>query len=139
MGIDDIVERIEQRVESMDERLKALEQRFLSNEHSRDSIAEKKLSLNEFISMKRPRDDIRRVMLVFYYREVIERHSSNGTRDIRETMMAAKQPLPVNLSMCVSRLVRRGWIQKSNGANGELDSWELTATGAGQIQRMPND
>lgn len=139
MEIDDRIERVEQRVEYMDQRLKAIEQRLLTNEQTKGTFLEKRLSLNEFVLANKPKDDIERVLLVFYYREAMENHSSSGTKEIRETLVEAKQPLPANLSMCISRLVRRGWIQKIKNANGKTDSFELTGTATRQIQNMVSD
>lgn len=95
---------------------------------------DKKLSIKEFLLMKKPKGFAKTVLAVGYYLEKYEGFASFNIRDLEDRFRASKEPLPKNINDSVNGNISQGYIMEAKGKKDNITAWVLTKTGEEYVE-----
>jgi len=95
---------------------------------------DKKLSIKEFLLMKKPKGFAKTVLAVGYYLEKYEGFTCFNIRDLEDGFRAAKEPLPKNINDTVNGNISQGYIMEAKEKKDNITAWVLTSTGEDYVE-----
>jgi len=119
---------LEKRIETLEEKVKELESKF-SNDGAKTSVANKKVSIKEFLLTKKIDDDVKRTLVLAYYLEHIDNQLSVNVEDFKKAFSSAKCKAPANINDKVNVNIKNGHIMEADEKKDNKKAWVLTATG----------
>lgn len=124
MTSDDI-QQIKKKIEEHEKRIAKLEGKF----KSRSEIAEKPMSVKEFIISKKPKGDIHKTLAIGYYLEKYRGMKTFNLTNLKQGFKEAKERVPKNISDTVYQNVKKGRIAEVKESKDKLKDLYLTNTG----------
>ena len=89
----------------------------------------KKLSVKEFILLKRPSGDVQKALSIAYYLEKNESMSSFNVEDLAHYFQLAKEPTPQNLNDKINMNIKKGHVMEAREKKENKKAWVITNTG----------
>ena len=133
------LEELRRQIRDHEERIKTLEEQITKALQPSPSGEEKRLkrdlSINEFFRSKKPQTEADKVLVIAYYIEIYEGRSPFTTRDVREAFRRAREALPKNLSDCIARNVKKGYIKEVDRKK-KIIKWALTKSGKEYVENI---
>ncbi len=137
MQENDQIENIKKTLEEHERRIAELEKLNVSKPYS--SVAQKKLSIKEFILSKNPKDHIQKTLAIGYYLEKSEGLSSFKAKDLEKGFQEAKEKAPGNINYNVIKNIEKGHIMESREKKDKRKAWNLTNTGEKFVENDFNE
>ncbi len=89
----------------------------------------KKLSVKEFLLIKKPTDDVQRTLVIGYYLEHYKSIDNFNVRDLADGFRLAKEPPPININDKVNMNIHKGHIMEAKEKKDKSKAWVLTNSG----------
>lgn len=123
------IKPIGEKVLELETRIVALE--ILCNGKKPDTHAssEKKLSVKEFILLKKPSGDVQKALTIAYYLEKNEAMQSFNVEDLGHYFQLAKEPSPQNLNDKINMNIKKGHVMEAKEKKDNKKAWVITNTG----------
>jgi hypothetical protein len=118
--------------ESVIRRLDELEKRVAELEKiifSKPVLTNKIISLQEFLSSKKPKTESQKVLVVAYYLEKFKGLEFFNVNDIKDAFRLAKESPPSNINDVVNQNIRKGYMMRVEEEKDGLKAWTLTNKG----------
>lgn len=125
-------------IKSLSEKMLDLETRIialetLSGKKNADtydnSFPSKKLSVKEFILLKKPSGDVQKTLTIAYYLEKNEDMRSFNIEDLAHYFQLAKEPTPENLNDKINMNIKKGHVMENKEKKENKKAWIITNTG----------
>lgn len=125
MTVEETLEAIQKKLENLEKRISSLEvQPSIKEEPTR-----KKLSINEFLRSKRPKNDVLKTLVIGYYLEKYEGYSSFNVKDLEEGFRDAREPVPKNINLAVIGNISKAHMMEDKERKDKIKAWYLTNSG----------
>lgn len=132
MDIKKELEQIKDRLDRHEKKLSELEPLLIG----RHKLKKKKLSLNEFILLKNPSDDVQRTLCIGYFLENYDGLSSFNKNDLEAGFRRAREKLPPNVNDKVNLNIKKGYMDGAGEEKDSLKAWVLTNSGQDEVRRL---
>jgi len=132
MDIKKELEQIKDMLDRHEKKLSKLEL-FLIGRHK---LKKKKLSLNEFILLKNPSDDVQRTLCIGYFLENYDGLSSFNKNDLETGFRKAREKLPPNVNDKVNLNIKRKYMDEAGEKKDGLKAWVLTNSGQKKVKGL---
>lgn len=128
----------EKEIEDIKAKLVELEDRLVELESVKKVNPAKirKLSINEFIRSKKPKNDVERALAIGYFLEQYESMENFNSNDLKEYFKKSREKIPSNIPDKILKSVKKGHIMSSEEKKDDLNAYILTNTG---IDFVEND
>lgn len=130
-----MITELRQKIIAIDERLKNIEGLFQTKPIT---VPVKKESLREFLDKLNPKTDIDKVLLIGYYKEVIQELGSFSRLEVAKGYQEAREKLPTNITDLLSKNVAKAFIMPIDKGEGKVQMFALTNTGIKHIKERLN-
>lgn len=117
----------------LEKRIEKLESIVLTKGISLGSSS-KKISIREFILLKKPKNDVQRTLCIGYYFEVYEKYNMFNSKDLEEGYRLAKERIPKNINNKVDMNISKDHIMEAKEKKDNRVAWILTNTGVKFIE-----
>jgi hypothetical protein len=97
---------------------------------------EKPYSAAEFFSAKSWATEIDKVVIAGYYLERFGGNASYTIEELRNCLVAAKIPLPKNISLAILQAAQKALMMEIPSTTGTRKSWALTQSGERWVEEM---
>ncbi len=97
----------------------------------------KKLSLKEFISKKKPRNDVDKTIIIGFYLENYDSLKNFNIDDIREGLYRAREKKPSNINDKLNLAKKRGMVLEAKKKKNGKKAWMLTNEGEKYVKNLP--
>ena len=94
-----------------------------------NSIIPKKLSIQEYLLSKTPKNDVDRTLAIGNYLEKYEKLKFYNKNDLEESFKKAKEKPPLNINTRVYSNIKKGYMMEVNEKKNNLKCWCLTNSG----------
>lgn len=94
----------------------------------------KKLSIKEFLRLKRPKTDVHRTLAIGYYLEKHDEMSSFNVDDVRDRFRAAKEPVPSNTQAFINQNIKNRHMMDSTEKKSGKKAYVLTNSGEEYVE-----
>jgi len=123
------IKSISKKVLDLEKRIGALE--ILVGGEKSNTIASpaKKLSVKEFILLKKPSGDVQKSLAIAYYLEKNEDMRSFNVEDLAHYFQLAKEPTPENLNDKINMNIKKGHVMEAKEKKENKKAWVITNTG----------
>jgi predicted Ser/Thr protein kinase len=121
----------EREIKKIKTKLVELEARLTKLESIKETYPQKirKLSINEFIRSKNPKNDVEKTLTIGYYLEQYESMENFNSNDMKKYFIKAKERIPPNISDKIQKSIKKGHIMDSEETKNNLKTYILTNTG----------
>lgn len=130
MSNNEVIEAINKQLEDHEKRISELEALSVREPEP----TRKKVSVKEFILMKKPSNYSKKVLAVGRYLENYEDFDCFNIKDLEKWFRAAKEPLPKNMNDAVNGNISQGYIMEAGKKKDNLTAWVLTKTGEEYVE-----
>lgn len=89
----------------------------------------KKVSVKEFILLKKPSGDVQKALTIAYYLEKNENMHSFNVEDLAHYFQLAKEPTPQNLNDKINMNIKKGHVMEAKEKKNNKKAWVITNTG----------
>ena len=120
-----MTEDIKQILEDHEKRITKLEKLF----ETEPDVVNKKLSIQEFILLKKPKSDVEKTLVIGYYLEKHASLSSFNAKDLESGFEQAKEGTPDNINYKVIKNIQKGLFREVKEKKDDLKAWNLTNSG----------
>ncbi|MCP8304915.1 MAG: hypothetical protein H3Z50_05565 [archaeon] len=120
-------EEIKKILDDHEQRIKALE--VLLSDKETLKLKKKKLSLKEFILLKKPKDYVQKTLAIGYYLEKYDGFTSFNVKNLEKGFRDAKEIVPKNINDKVIKNIAKGHMMETKEKNDKLKTWNLTSSG----------
>ena len=124
----DHIKSLSAKVLDLESRVIKLEELLIEEKEAR-SKPRKKLSIKEFLLLKKPSNDTQKALAVAYYFERNERMNSFNVDDLTRYYKLAKEPKPKNLNHKMILNIRNGHVMETGEKKEKKKTWTLTNAG----------
>ena len=125
----DDIKSLNEKVDQLELRVTALETLLVGKKHETEAKLPKKLSIKEFILLKKPSGDVEKSLAVAYYLEKHEDMNSFNVEDLGNYYGLAKEPTPANLNDKINMNIRKGHLIEAKEKKNGKKAWIITNTG----------
>lgn len=125
MMSDEEIMEIRKKLEGHEERISKLE----SLSQTKPETVKKKISIKEFILLKKPKNDVQKTLAVGYFLEKYENISPFNVKDLERDWKAAREKVPKNIGDKVQKNIKKGHMMESKEEKDNLITWILTHSG----------
>lgn len=125
MSVEDTLETIKKQLEDHEKRLRKLEVQPKVKEGTQG----KKLSVKEFILLKKPKGGVQKTLTIGYYLEKFDNCSPFNVKDLEGSFRLAKEPPPDNINIAVNHNIEQGYMMEAKEKKDAKLTWELTNMG----------
>lgn len=120
-GIADIIKKLEDH-ERRISKLEGMPEKKFAGE-------EKRLSVKEFILVKKPRNAVQKALVIGYYLEYLAGQESFNVKGLGEGFRLAKETPPKNMNDTVNVNIKNGHMMLAREKRDNLTAWIITNTG----------
>lgn len=122
---------IDKEINEIKTKLVELEGRIAKLESVKERNPEeiRKISINEFIRSKKPKNDVERTLAIGYYLEHNESMQNFNSVDIKNYFRKAKEKIPTNIPDKIQKSIKKGHIMDSEEMKNNRKAYILTNTG----------
>lgn len=126
------MKNLEERISRLEQRVKNIEVGLGKNAGVEKSIREpnEKISINEFLRTKMPKDDVKRALAIAYWLDYFEKVDVFNISDLEDAFRLARFVLPKNLHDKVNLNIKNGHIAENKEKKNNKKAWYVTNTGA---------
>ena len=124
MGNEGIADLL-QKLEDHERRISKLE----GMPEKKSAGEEKKMSVKEFILVKKPRNAVQKALVIGYYLEYLSGQESFNVKDLGEGFRLAKETSPKNMNDTVNMNIKNGHMMLAREKRDKLTAWIITNTG----------
>jgi len=131
------LEQIRRVLEEHERRLSKLEEAF----ETKSPKTVKRMSIREFLNLKKPKTDVDKTLAICYYLEKYENIIPFTRRDIMEAFKKAREKVPANVSDAINKNIKKGFIDEV-GKKEKLKAYQLTNSGEKFVEndfKMPKE
>ncbi|MDD1778981.1 MAG: hypothetical protein LUQ65_12520 [Candidatus Helarchaeota archaeon] len=129
------IEEIQKTLKEHDRRLLALEKSSQVKLVSSIGESKKKLSIIEFLRLKKPDGDVKRTLAIGYYLEKYLNMASFHIKDLERAFAETRIPFKeINIGDKVQKNIKRGHMAEALNKKENLKAWLLTGTGDKHVQ-----
>lgn len=94
-----------------------------------NSSPSKKLSVKEFILLKKPSGDVQKTLTIAYYLEKNEDMRSFNVEDLAHYFQLAKEQTPENLNDKINMNIKKGHMMEAKEKKENKKAWVITNSG----------
>lgn len=123
------IKTISKKLLDLETRIIALESLLGGKKIDGGAYSTKKLSVKEFILLKKPSSDVQKSLAIAYYLEKNEDMRSFNVEDLAHYFQLAKEPTPENLNDKINMNIKKGHIMEANEKKDNKKAWVITNTG----------
>lgn len=120
-------DQLEARVEELETRVSQIEDTLKGKTSGNPSV--KKRSIQEVMKEKNPSTDTDRTLVIGHYLEHIEGKNEFTSADVKSGFKRAKEPVPSNVSECIRKNIKKGYIMETGETEEGLKGYQLTNSG----------
>jgi hypothetical protein len=124
------LEAIKKQLEDHENRISELEAML----QSKPQPVGKKVSIKEFLLMKKPKGYTKKALAVGYYLEKYEGYDCFNVKDLESWFRSAKEPPPKNMNDTVNLNISQGCIMEAGRKKDNITAWVLTKTGEDYVE-----
>lgn len=122
---------LKHRIQELEERVKKIEG-ILSSPSNGEAVQTRsrdKLSVNEFLNLKKPGDDVKRTLAIAYWLDINEGVGSFNSSDLSSAFRAAKLKMPLNINDKINMNVKNGHLAEEKKKRNGKKAWYITNSG----------
>jgi len=123
-------EALNARLDELDQRLSELESFMRTKDQEL-----KKISVNEFIRSKNPKNDVERTLAIGYYLENYQSFENFNSSDIKEYFKKSREKIPLNVADKIQLNIKKGHIMNSGEKKDDLKAYILTNKGIDLVEK----
>lgn len=123
------IKSIGKKVLDLEKRIGALEMLIGGENTNTSASPSKKLSVKEFILLKKPSGDVQKSLAIAYYLEKNEDMRSFNVEDLAHYFQLAKEPTPENLNDKINMNIKKGHVMEAKEKKENKKAWVITNTG----------
>lgn len=123
------IKSIGKKVLDLEKRISALEILVGGEKSNTGASPVKKLSVKEFILLKKPSGDVQKSLAIAYYLEKNEDMRSFNVEDLAHYFQLAKEPTPENLNDKINMNIKKGHVMEAKEKKENKKAWVITNTG----------
>lgn len=123
------IKSIGKKVLDLEKRISALEILVGGEKSNTGASPAKKLSVKEFILLKKPSGDVQKSLAIAYYLEKNEDMRSFNVEDLAHYFQLAKEPTPENLNDKINMNIKKGHVMEAKEKKENKKAWVITNTG----------
>lgn len=134
---NNLLQKIKTQLENHESRLLDIE-RVINSSHVKEQINKKTISIGEFLSLIKPKNDTSKALAIGYFLEHYKNFKSFNIKDLKEGFSKAKEPKPVNMNDKVNLNIKKGFIMESEEKDN-ITGWILTRSGEEFVKNQVKD
>lgn len=123
------IKSISEKVFNLETRVAALETLLGGKKPDTSASSAKKLSVKEFILLKKPSGDVQKALAIAYYLEKNEDMRSFNVGDLAHYFQLAKESTPQNLNDKINMNIKKGHVMEAKEKKENKKAWVITNTG----------
>lgn len=123
------IKSIGKKMLDLEKRIGALEILVGGEKSNTSASPAKKLSVKEFILLKKPSGDVQKSLAIAYYLEKNEDMRSFNVEDLAHYFQLAKEPTPENLNDKINMNIKKGHVMEAKEKKENKKAWVITNTG----------
>jgi len=128
------MEDLEKRLVNVEEKILQLEKIFPKTGAKADV---KRLSINELVLEKKPKDDIQKTLVIAYFLEKYSGSVSFNVKDLIASFEQAKEKIPANINDKINKNILKGFVMEAKNKKDNLTAWLLTNSGVHFVEGLP--
>ena len=105
----------------------------------KQSASLKKLSVKEFLRLRKIKSNVQRILLIGYYLEKHNGEASFNSKDLQSAFRGAKEPLPTNMNAFINQNIKNGHIMEEPEKKDNKKAFVLTNTGEEYDENILNN
>jgi len=125
------IKEIKEKINELENRISKLEGFSKQNQ----DIAQKKMSIKEFIKSKNPKNDVQKTLIIGYYLENYEGMDSFNVSDIKKYFKDAREKVPLNVADKIQLNIKKGHIMDYGDKKDDLKAYVLTNSGEEYVDK----
>lgn len=130
------IKNLEEKITEIGQRLSRMES--ILSADNRPQIANKTLSIKEFVLSKMPKDDSQKIIVIAYFLEKYDHLTSFNAKDLTNGFGKAKERMPANINDRVNKIISNtGYIMETKEKKDNLKTWTLTNSGERFVEENP--
>jgi hypothetical protein len=126
-------------IKNHEDRLKKVEELLFNRSLDKVAPTSKKISISEFINLKRPKDDLQRTVLFAYFLEKNENNEHFNSEDIQNCFIKSKSAKPSNINDKINQCIKKGWLSEHSEKRNNKKAFYLTNTGIIAVEKNFKD